>query len=133
LFLARTFRAERCSLRAAPLSQTLVNMRAPVSGPLTVEPVDIKVQAKHLGELDKIHELLRALNDPYASKNIGNLVGKIPILAARCIHRATTRSKRIEINSLDHAINLIGNRGLESELFDLLEDLTVLKSKLENA
>jgi len=120
-------------LRAAPLSQTLVNMRAPVAGPLTVDPADIKVQAKHLGELDKIHELLRALNDPYASKNIGNLVGRISILAARCIHRATSRSRRIEINSLDHAINLIGNRGLESELFDLLEDLTMLKSKLENA
>jgi hypothetical protein len=117
----------------APLSQTLVNMRAPVAGPLTVNPADIKVQAKHLGELDKIHALLSALNDPYASKNIGNLVGKIQILAARCIHRAASRSSKIEINSLDHAITLIGNRGLESELFDLLEDLTMLKSKLDNA
>jgi len=116
----------------ASLSQTLVNMRAPVAGPLTVKPADIKVQAKHLGDLEKIHELLRALNDPYASKNIGTLVGKIPILAARCIHKAASRSSKIEINSLDHAINLIGNRGLESELFDLLEDLTMLKSKLDD-
>ena len=119
-------------MRAAPLSQTLVNMRAPVAGPLTVNPADIKVQAKHLGDLDKIHALLSALNDPYASKNIGTLVGNIPILAARCIHKAASRSSKIEINSLNHAINLIGNRGLESELFDLLEDLTMLKSKLEN-
>ena len=119
-------------MQAASLSQTLVNMRAPVSGPLTVNPADIKVQAKHLGELDKIHDLLRALNDPYASKNIGVLVGKIQILAARCVHRAQSRSSKIEINSLDHAINLIGNRGLESELLDLLEDLTMLKSKLDN-
>ena len=107
-------------------------MRAPLAGPLTVDPADTKVQPKHLNELDKIHELLRALNDPYASKNIGNLVGKIQILAARCIHRAASRTSKIEINSLDHAINLIGNRGLESELFDLLEDLTVLKSRLED-
>lgn len=107
-------------------------MRAPVGGPLTVDPAEIKVQAKHLDELDKIHELLRALNDPYASKNIGTLVGKIKILALRCIHRAASRSTKIEISSLDHAINLIGNRGLESELFDLLEDLTMLKSKLDN-
>lgn len=107
-------------------------MRVPVAGPLTVDPADIKVQAKHLKELDKIHELLRALNDPYASKNIGALVGKISILAARCIHRAAARSTKIEVSSLDHAINLIGNRGLESELFDLLEDLTMLKSKLDN-
>jgi len=120
-------------LRAAPLSQTLVNMRAPVAGPLTGDPSDTKVQAKHLGDLDKIHELLRALNDPYASKNIGTLVGKIPILANRIVHKAASRSSKIQINSLDHAINLIGNRGLESELFDLLEDLTMLKSKLDNA
>ncbi len=107
-------------------------MRQPAGGPLTVDPADTKVQAKHLNELDRIHELLRALNDPYASKNIGSLVGKIPILSARCIQRATSRSSKIEINSLEHAINLIGNRGLESELFDLLEDLTMLKSKLDN-
>ena len=88
-------------------------MRAPVAGPLTVDPAEIKVQAKHLKELDKIHELLRALNDPYASKNIGVLVGKIEILATRCIFRATSRSRKIEILSLEHAINLIGNRGLE--------------------
>ena len=98
-----------------------------------MDPADTKVQAKHLNDLDKIHELLRALNDPYASKNIGNLVGKIPILAARIVHKAASRSSKIQINSLDHAINLIGNRGLESELFDLLEDLTMLKSKLDNA
>ena len=109
-------------------------MRAPVAGPLTVDPADIKVQPKHLKDLDKIHELLRALNDPYAAgKNIGNLVGKIPILVARCVHRAASRSSKIEINSIDHAITLIGNRGLESVLFDLLEDLTMLKSKLDNA
>ena len=107
-------------------------MRAPVSGSLTVDPAEIKVQEKHLEELDRIHELLRALNDPYASKNIGTLVGKIRILALRCIHRAGARSSKIQINSLDHAITLIGNRGLESELFDLLEDLTMLKSKLDN-
>ena len=107
-------------------------MRAPALGPLTVDPDDIKVQAKHLDELDRIHELLRALNDPYASKNIGALVGKIKILSLRCIHRAAARSSKIQISSLDHAITLIGNRGLESELFDLLEDLTMLKSKLDN-
>jgi hypothetical protein len=108
-------------------------MRAPVAGPLTVDPADTKVQPKHLKDLDKIHELLRALNDPYAAgKNIGTLVGRIPILVARCVQRAASRSTKIEINNIEHAITLIGNRGLESELFDLLEDLTLLKSKLDN-
>jgi hypothetical protein len=108
-------------------------MRAPAAGPMTVDPVDTKVQAKHLKDLDKIHELLRALNDPYASKNIGALVTRIPILAARCVAKAASRSTKIEINSLDHAITLIGNRGLETVLFDLLEDLTMFKSKLDDA
>ena len=106
-------------------------MRAPVAGPIVVDPADTKVQAKHLKDLDKIHELLRALNDPYASKNIGALVQRIPILAARCVSKAASRSTRIEINSLDHAITLIGNRGLETVLFDLLEDLTMFKSKMD--
>lgn len=107
-------------------------MLKPGAGPLNVDPADTKVQPKHLNELGKIHQLLSALNDPYASKNIGKLVSTIPILAARCIHRAASRSSKIEINSLDHAITLIGNRGLESELLDLLEDLTMCKSKLDN-
>jgi len=107
-------------------------MRAQASGPLTVDPSDTKVQAKHLKDLDKIHELLSALNDPYASKNIGALVTRIPILAARCVAKAGARSSKIEINSLDHAITLIGNRGLETVLFELLEDLTMFKSKLDD-
>ena len=107
-------------------------MRAPSLRPLTVDPAATKVQAKHLNDLGKIHELLSALNDPYASKNIGALVTKIPILAARCVARASSRSTKIEINSLDHAITLIGNRGLETVLFELLEDLTMFKSKLDD-
>ena len=109
-------------------------MRVPVSGRLTIDPEQIKVQPKHLKDLDKIHELLRAMNDPFAAgRNIGNLVSQIPILAARCLHRALSRSSKIEINSLEHAIALIGNRGLEAELLDLLEDLTIAKSKLDDA
>jgi hypothetical protein len=108
-------------------------MRAPVPGRPSVSPQEIKVEAKHLDELDRIHALLRAMNDPYAAgRNIGSLVAQIPILAARCLNRATTRSSKIEINSLEHAITLIGNRGLEAELLDLLEDLTIAKSKLDN-
>jgi hypothetical protein len=108
-------------------------MRPPVSGRLAVAPADIKVQPKHLEELDRIHKLLHAMNDPYAAgRNIDALVAQIPILAARCIHRASSRSSKIEITSLQHAIALIGNRGLEAELLDLLEDLTIAKSKLEN-
>ena len=91
-------------------------------------PDDTRVRPEHLKELRKIQDLLMALNDPYA--NIGKLVGSIPVLAARVALRASTRSK-LDILSIDHALTLIGNKGLESELLTLLEDLTILKSEQE--
>ena len=42
-------------------------MRPHISGRLEVDPADIKVQPKHLEELDRIHKLLHAMNDPYAA------------------------------------------------------------------
>lgn len=98
------------------------------SGPLRVSRDDCRVRPQHLKDLPKIQDLLTALNDPYA--NIGKLVAAIPVLAARCVLLAGERSK-LEINSIDHALTLIGNKGLESELLTLLEDLTVLKAESE--
>jgi hypothetical protein len=103
-------------------------MRITPGGSLRPAPSDSRVRIEHLKDLDKIHELLLALNDPYA--NIGRLVASIPVLAARCATRAIERSK-LEINSIDHALTLIGNKGLEAELLTLLEDLTILKAERE--
>lgn len=103
-------------------------MRITPGGSLRPAPDDCRVRDEHLKDLPKIHELLLALNDPYA--NIGRLVAGIPILAARCVARAIKRGKP-EINSIDHALTLIGNKGLEAELLTLLEDLTVHKAERE--
>jgi len=103
-------------------------MRIRSTNSLRPGPDECRVRPEHLKELQKIQDLLIALNDPYA--NIGRLVGAIPVLAARCAKRASTRSK-LDILSIDHALTLIGNKGLESELLTLLEDLTVLKSEQE--
>lgn len=103
-------------------------MRVTPAGTLKPAPSDCRVTLAHLQDLGKIHDLLTALNDPYA--NIGKLVASIPVLAARCVTRAIQRSK-LEINSIDHALTLIGNKGLESELLTLLEDLTVLKAETD--
>jgi hypothetical protein len=105
-----------------------VTMRSIPAGVLRPTPNDCRVAIEHLKHLDKIHDLLTALNDPYA--NIGRLVAAIPVLAARCVARAIQRSK-IDINSIDHALTLIGNKGLEAELLTLLEDLTVLNAERE--
>jgi len=70
-----------------------------------VDPADTKVQAKHLKDLDKIHELLRALNDRMRLAERRQFGGpKIPILVRAVSNRAAARSSKIEINSLDHAI-----------------------------
>lgn len=108
-------------------------MRTSPDGYLIVDPSECKVTVKHLSELPKITELLSALNDPLAGgKNVGKLVSKIPVLAARVVERALSRKSKKDIASVDQAINMIGNRGLESELLQLLEDLTIKKAEAED-
>jgi len=108
-------------------------MRTSPDGYLVVDPSECKITVKHLSELPKIMELLSALNDPMAGgKNVGKLVTKIPVLAARVVERALSRKSKKDIASVDQAINMIGNRGLESELLQLLEDLTIKKAEAED-
>lgn len=108
-------------------------MRTSPDGFLIVDPSECKITLKHLSELPKIMELLQTLNDPLAGgKNVGKLVSKIPVLAARLVDRALAQSRKKEISSIDQAINMIGNRGLETELMNLLEDLTIKKSEAED-
>jgi HD-like signal output (HDOD) protein len=63
---------------------------------------------------------------------VGKLVSKIPVLAARLVERALSQARKKEIYSVDQAINMVGNRGLETELMSLLEDLTIKKSEAED-
>jgi hypothetical protein len=108
-------------------------MRTSPDGLLSVDPNECKVTVKHLTELPKILELLSALNDPFAGgKNVGKLVTRIPVLAARVVERALTQARKKEVYSVDQALNMVGNRGLESELLQLLEDLTIKKSESED-
>ncbi len=108
-------------------------MRTSPDGFLVVDPTECKITLKHLADLPKIMDLLSALNDPLAGgRNVGKLVQKIPVLAARLVDRALSRSSKKQISSLDQAINMLGNRGLESELLQLLEDLTIKKSEAED-
>jgi HD-like signal output (HDOD) protein len=108
-------------------------MKTSPDGFLIVDPAECKITIKHLSELPQIMELLHALNDPLAGgKNVGKLVTKIPVLAARVVERALSQSRKKEISSVDQAINMVGNRGLETELLNLLEDLTVKKAEAED-
>ena len=90
------------------------------------------VSTEDLGRLNVLHDLLSALNDPYASRRkIQMLTSYSPVLTARVIRHARIRVATID--DLEGALTLIGNRGLETVLLQFLEDLTVYKGELDAA
>ncbi len=94
-------------------------------------PDPCQVVEEDLKVLDQIHVLLRALNDAYAGgPRVGQLVSNVPVLAARIVRRARKRFPAKANCTLPEAMTAIGNIGLESELLQLLEDLTVLSSEV---
>lgn len=85
-----------------------------------------RVGPEHLALTERILALLRALDDPLVGNDtIERHVAGIPVLAARCVRRAS----RLQALPLGQALARIGNRGLEGVLLELLEDLTVLKAE----
>ncbi|MDX2052380.1 MAG: HDOD domain-containing protein [Polyangiaceae bacterium] len=93
---------------------------------------ECEVGRDNLNDLPTIHELLSALNDPYAPSNlIADLVFRIPVLSARCLRRANSPVRQLRRDEVAKVLTKIGNRGLEAELLQLLEDLTTLKADLE--
>lgn len=89
-----------------------------------------EVGVEHVSNLEPIHKLLAAMNDPFEGAGlIAPLVERIPVLVARCERRLLRRVPYATWDSTAHLLSLIGNSGLESELLDLLEDLTRLKTE----
>jgi hypothetical protein len=103
--------------------------KAAAADPFNPTDEDCRVRTEDLREIDKIHALLRALNDPMA--NIAKLVGAVRVLSARCVRRARLKSISREVTSIEHALRVIGNKGTEQELLGVLEDLTVFKAENE--
>jgi hypothetical protein len=98
----------------------------------TPEPADCQVRPEHLAMLSTLHELLTALNDTWAGRNrIVQLVSAMPVLGMRCIRRALRKRPTALALSLDQTLTMLGNRDLEAELLELLEDLTIMKAELE--
>ena len=90
------------------------------------------MQASDLKRLDLIRDLLQLLNDPYVGPmRLSDTVRHLPVFAARCRREAALFRPRSEVSDIERALNVIGNRGIEKVLLQLLEDLTVLKSDLE--
>ena len=95
---------------------------------------DCKVSLADLKRLDLVKELLALLNDPYVGPyKLTETITHIPVFAARCRREAALVRPRSEVEDIERALNVIGNRGIEKVLLELLEDMTILKADLEAA
>lgn len=110
--------------------------RAPAKGRVgarvrRAEPWEVTPES--LACLDAVRSLLSALNNAYVSTNqIQKLILDIPVLAARCMRRVAGKQPPTP-EGLAHALTVMGNMGLESELLGLLEDLTTCRADLLEA
>jgi len=100
--------------------------------PFQVQQDNCKVQPADLKRLDLLRDLLQLLNDPYVGPlKLADTIANFPVFAARCRREAALYRPRPTVEDIDRALNVIGNRGIEKVLLELLEDLTILKSDLE--
>lgn len=91
-----------------------------------------KVSREDLKRLDQVSELLTLLNDPYIGPyKLKDCIEKLPVLATRCRREAALHRPKSEVEQIERALNVLGNRGIEKVLLELLEDMTILKSELD--
>lgn len=89
-------------------------------------PTSCAVVETDLEHIERFLTLLRTLDDPLVSRDIlARRVNEIPVLAARCLARASSPTRKVK--RLSEALSILGNFGLERIFLELLEDLTVLK------
>ncbi len=102
-------------------------------GSEAVSTANCAVAPSDLQHLPEIKALLLSLNDAFASAPaLESLVRSIPVLSMRVIRSALWKRDDLDRCGLGYALALIGNRGLEDALMQLLEDLTELKHDLED-
>jgi hypothetical protein len=95
---------------------------------------DCKIRPTDLGRLDLVKDLLSLLNDPYVGPyKLAETITNFPVFAARCRREAALSRPRSEVEDIERALNVIGNRGIEKVLLELLEDMTILKADLDAA
>ncbi len=91
-----------------------------------------RIKQDDLKRLAQVSELLTLLNDPYIGPfKLTDCIEKMPVLAARCRREAALHRPRNEVEQIERALNVLGNRGVEKVLLELLEDMTIFKSELE--
>jgi hypothetical protein len=95
---------------------------------------DCRISRQDLKRLTQVSEVLTLLNDPYIGPyKLADCIQGLPVLAARCRREAALHRPRNEVEAIERALNVLGNRGIEKVLLELLEDMTILKSEVEDA
>ncbi len=94
----------------------------PAIDPCAVTQADLK-------RIEDISALLLTFNDPRAGADVlSRHVERIPVLKARVLHRFAAHHPGRKTREIGQMIALLGNRQLESILFELLEDIVSLNS-----
>jgi hypothetical protein len=87
------------------------------------------VTATDLKRIDDISALLLTFNDPRAGADVlSRHVERIPVLKARVLRRFEANHPGRKTREIGQMIALLGNRQLETILFELLEDIVALNS-----
>lgn len=93
---------------------------------------DCRIKRDDLKRLGQVQDLLTLLNDPYIGPyKLAECIEGLPVLAARCRREAALHRPRNEVEHIERALNVLGNRGVEKVLLELLEDMTIFKSELD--
>ncbi len=96
----------------------------------------VDVQPEDLKHLDVLHKILRLLNEPKQSAGpLARLIVRMPILEAR-VRRAYRAPQWYTEDAYGEpdvttVLVMMGNRGFEAVLLELLEDLTILNGELQ--
>jgi hypothetical protein len=94
------------------------------------DPTEVTVA--DLGRITVVQSILKTLNDPRAGADVlARQVAAIPVLKARVGRRFVQHHPNRALPELAQQIALLGNRMLESILFELLEDIIMLHSEVE--
>jgi hypothetical protein len=94
-------------------------------------PKELHVTAEHISSLSELQSLLVTFNDPYAAgTDLASHIEEIPLLARRLVRTARIQTGHMQLSQVGHALSLLGNKALERELLELLEDMTEVKFDL---
>ena len=92
-------------------------------------PKELLVTEVHLKSFDALHDLLRSFQDPFAAgSELKKHVEEIPVLSGRLLRTARITTGQMDLKDIGLALSLLGNKVLEQELLQLLEDLTEVKA-----